>query len=98
MLTMRAMVLDGPGQALALRDRPAPRPSTGQVLLRVRACGVCRTDLHILDGELAEAKWPLVLGHQIVGTVEVAGPGVAGLAIGDRGGGPRVGWARGECE
>jgi len=98
MPTMRAMVLDGPGQALALRDRPAPVPSSGQVLLRVRACGVCRTDLHILDGELAEAKWPLVLGHQIVATVEATGPGVAGLAIGDRVGVPWLGWTCGECE
>ncbi|HEY8151835.1 MAG TPA: alcohol dehydrogenase catalytic domain-containing protein, partial [Vicinamibacteria bacterium] len=95
---MRAMVLDGPGQALALRDRPAPLPSNGQVLLRVRACGVCRTDLHIVDGELAEAKWPLVLGHQIVATVEATGPGVAGLAIGDRVGVPWLGWTCGECE
>jgi len=95
---MRAMVLDGPGQVLALRDRPVPQPSKGQVLLRVRACGVCRTDLHILDGELAEAKWPLVLGHQIVGTVEAAAPGVTGLAIGDRVGVPWLGWTCGTCE
>jgi propanol-preferring alcohol dehydrogenase len=94
---MRAMLLDGPGQALALRDRPPPEPSTGQVLLRVRACGVCRTDLHILDGELEDAKWPLVLGHQIVGTVEAAAPGVTGLAVGDRVGVPWLGWTCGEC-
>jgi propanol-preferring alcohol dehydrogenase len=95
---MRAMVLAGPGQRLALADRPAPRPAEGQVLLRVRACGVCRTDLHILDGELADAKWPLVLGHQIVGTVEAAAPGVAGLAAGDRVGVPWLGWTCGACE
>jgi alcohol dehydrogenase, propanol-preferring len=98
MPAMRAMVLAGPGQALVLEDRPALRPAEGQVLLRVRACGVCRTDLHILDGELADAKWPLVLGHQIVATVEAAASGVAGLAVGDRVGVPWLGWTCGACE
>ena len=95
---MRAMVLDGPGQALALRDVPLPQPSVGQVRLRVHACGVCRTDLHIVDGELAEGKKPVVLGHQIVGTVEAVGPGVGDLALGERAGVPWLGWTCGECE
>ena len=92
------MVLDGPGQALALRDVPLPQPSVGQVRLRVHACGVCRTDLHIVDGELAEGKKPVVLGHQIVGTVEAVGPGVGDLALGERAGVPWLGWTCGECE
>jgi propanol-preferring alcohol dehydrogenase len=96
-LTMRAMVLDRPGQPLERRDVPAPRPSSGQVLLRVHACGVCRTDLHILDGELPDPKRPLVPGHQIVGTVEAAGPGVTSLAAGDRVGVPWLGWTCGQC-
>jgi propanol-preferring alcohol dehydrogenase len=96
-LTMRAMVLDRPGQPLERRDVPAPRPSSGQVLLRVHACGVCRTDLHILDGELPDPKRPLVPGHQIVGTVEAAGPGVTSLAAGDRVGVSWLGWTCGQC-
>jgi alcohol dehydrogenase, propanol-preferring len=95
---MRAMVLDGPSRALTLRDVPVPQPSAGQVRLRVHACGICRTDLHILDGELAEAKWPIVLGHQIVGTVEALGPGVDDLAVGDRAGVPWLGWTCGDCD
>jgi D-arabinose 1-dehydrogenase-like Zn-dependent alcohol dehydrogenase len=66
---MRAMILETPGQPLRLADLPVPVPSAGQVLLRVHACAVCRTDLHIVDGELASPKLPLVPGHQIVGTV-----------------------------
>ena len=95
---MRAMVLEGQRQPLQLRDAPRPEPAAGQVLLRVRACGVCRTDLHVLDGELADAKRPLVLGHQIVGTVEAAGPDVAGLTLGARVGVPWLGWTCGECD
>jgi propanol-preferring alcohol dehydrogenase len=94
---MRAMVFDGPGRGLELREIPRPQPSSGQVLLRVRACGICRTDLHILDGELAGPKLPLVMGHQIVGTVGAAGPGVSGLAIGDRVGVPWLGTTCGAC-
>jgi propanol-preferring alcohol dehydrogenase len=60
---MRAMVLDRPGEKLRLEERPRPEPSAGQVLIRVRACGVCRTDLHVLDGELPQARYPIVPGH-----------------------------------
>jgi propanol-preferring alcohol dehydrogenase len=76
-------------------DDPAPGP--GQVLVAVRACGVCRTDLHILDGELAEPKLPLVMGHQIVGRVAAAGDGAERFAVGDRVGVPWLGWTCGEC-
>jgi propanol-preferring alcohol dehydrogenase len=94
---MRAAVLDTPGRSLQLRDLPIPRPGAGQLLLRVRACGVCRTDLHVADGELPHPKLPLVLGHEIVGTVEVAGEGAARFALGERVGVPWLGWTCGEC-
>ncbi|HSD48538.1 MAG TPA: zinc-dependent alcohol dehydrogenase family protein [Actinomycetota bacterium] len=94
---MRAMVLETPGRALEARDVPVPEPGPGQVLVRVRACGVCRTDLHVLDGEMPEPKLPLVLGHQVVGTVEALGPSVEGIAPGDRVGVPWLGWTCGEC-
>jgi propanol-preferring alcohol dehydrogenase len=94
---MRAMVLDRRGEALQLREVPAPRPSAGQVLLRVRSCGVCRTDLHIVDGELPQPKLPLIPGHQIVGIVEATGSEVSSLSIGDRVGVPWLGWTCGEC-
>ena len=95
--TVRAMVLERPGEPLRLREVPAPRPSAGQVSLRVRACGVCRTDLHVADGELPDPKLPLVLGHQIVGVVDALGPGVGRLAPGDRVGVPWLGWTCGAC-
>jgi alcohol dehydrogenase, propanol-preferring len=66
---MRAMILDAPRQPLRLAELPKPKPNPEQVLIRIRACAVCRTDLHIVDGELTHPKLPLVLGHQIVGTV-----------------------------
>lgn len=91
---MRAMVLERARTPLALRERPVPEPAPGQVLLRVRACGVCRTDLHILDGELSEPKLPLVPGHQIVGTVEHRGEGVERFELGERVG---VAWLGGTC-
>jgi alcohol dehydrogenase, propanol-preferring len=91
---MRAMVLDAPGRPLRRADLPVPEPGPGQVLLRVRACGVCRTDLHIVDGELAEPKLPLVPGHQIVATVEEPGQR---FAAGDRVGVPWLGWTDGDC-
>lgn len=94
---MRAMVLESPGTPLELRDRPEPEPGPGQLLLRVRACGVCRTDLHIVDGELTEPKLPLVPGHQIVGVVDRVGEGVTGLEPGDRVGVPWLGWTCGVC-
>lgn len=94
---MRAMVLEQPRQALKLREWPAPRPAAGQVLVRVRACAVCRTDLHLVDGELTGPKLPVVPGHEIVGCVVAHGDGVTGLASGDRVGIPWLGWTCGEC-
>lgn len=94
---MRAMVLEKPKTSLVLRDVPKPRPSTGQLLLRVNACAICRTDLHIVDGELTEPKLPLILGHQIVGRVEQIGESVTNFAIGDRIGIPWLGWTDGTC-
>lgn len=94
---MRAMVLERPGQPLVLRELPIPEPGPGQVLLRVRACGVCRTDLHIVDGELPNPKLPLILGHQIVGEVVQKGPGAERYQIGQRVGVPWLGWTCGEC-
>ncbi len=80
---MRAMVFHGTGQPLSLEEQPVPAPGNGELKLRVHACGLCRTDLHIVDGELAEPKLPLVLGHQIVATVEEAGSGCTGFRTGD---------------
>ncbi len=94
---MRAMVLEQPEKPLVLRDIPKPRPATGQLLVRVNACAVCRTDLHIVDGELPEPKLPLILGHQIVTRVEQIGDGVRGFEIGERVGIPWLGWTDGEC-
>ncbi|MDR7416829.1 MAG: zinc-dependent alcohol dehydrogenase family protein [Armatimonadota bacterium] len=94
---MRAMVLVSPRSPLQLAEREVPAPRAGQVLLRVHACGVCRTDLHILDGELPAPKLPLILGHQIVGVVVEPGEGVEGVQEGDRVGVPWLGWTCGEC-
>jgi alcohol dehydrogenase, propanol-preferring len=94
---MRAMVLEEPGMPLRELDMPRPDAGPGQVLLRVRACGVCRTDLHVADGELPEPKLPLVLGHQIVGTVEEPGEGASRFEPGTRVGVPWLGWTCGEC-
>jgi alcohol dehydrogenase, propanol-preferring len=92
---MRAMVLVEPRRPLELRDVPDPRLQAGQVRLRVRACGVCRTDLHVADGELSQPKLPLVLGHEIVATVEDGG---GRFPKGARVGVPWLGWTCGECE
>jgi propanol-preferring alcohol dehydrogenase len=94
---MRAMLLDRPGTPLRPADPPSPAPGPGQVLLEVRACGVCRTDLHVADGELAGAKLPLVLGHEIVGQVLERGPGAGRFAPGERVGVPWLGWTCGVC-
>jgi propanol-preferring alcohol dehydrogenase len=94
---MRAMLLDKVGQPLRATDLPIPEPGPGQLLLRVRACAVCRTDLHVMDGELTEPKLPLVLGHEIVGIVECVGEGVDRFELGDRVGVPWLGWTCGEC-
>jgi propanol-preferring alcohol dehydrogenase len=91
---MRAMTLDAPREPLRLREIPPPEPDAGQILLRVRACGVCRTDLHIVDGELTKPKLPLVPGHQIVAEVVDGG---ARFPTGARVGVPWLGWTDGEC-
>ena len=102
---MRAMVLEKPAQRLQLRDVAKPRPGRGQLLVRVKACAVCRTDLHVVDGELRNPKLPLILGHQIVGRVEEVGEDShlqseisnQKFEIGDRVGIPWLGWTDGEC-
>ena len=80
-----------------LSDVPKPKPTAGQLLVQVHVCAVCRTDLHIVDGELAEPKLPLILGHQIVGRVEQVGENVVGFSVGDRVGIPWLGWTDGDC-
>jgi alcohol dehydrogenase, propanol-preferring len=95
--TMRAMLLEQPGHPLRLQEMPVPLPGPGQVLLKVRACGVCRTDLHILDGELTEPKLPLIPGHQIVGEVVQAGENAARFRLGQRLGVPWLGYTDGTC-
>jgi propanol-preferring alcohol dehydrogenase len=94
---MRAMVMERVGAPLVPRDLPTPEPGPGELRLDIEACGVCRTDLHVLDGELPEPKLPLVLGHQIVGRVAALGAGVKGVAIGARVGVPWLGWTDGTC-
>jgi alcohol dehydrogenase, propanol-preferring len=96
-MVVRAMVLDAPRRSLRAADLPVPEAGRGQVLVAVDACGVCRTDLHVVDGELAEAKVPLVPGHQIVGRVAAAGEGASRFQLGERVGVPWLGWTCGEC-
>jgi alcohol dehydrogenase, propanol-preferring len=97
MNTMRAMVLDKPGQPLVMRERPLPAPAAGEILVAVSACGVCRTDLHVVDGELPDPKLPIVPGHEIVGRVAALGGGVADFQIGQRVGIPWLGATDGVC-
>src|SRR4249920_2174103 len=94
---MRAMVLESAGGRLRPDDLPDPAPGAGEVLLRVRACGVCRTDLHLVDGELPEAKLPIVPGHEIVADVVACGAGVTTPRPGTRVGVPWLGWSCGHC-
>ncbi|WP_202614848.1 zinc-dependent alcohol dehydrogenase family protein [Elioraea sp. Yellowstone] len=94
---MRAMVLDRPGSRLALRCLEVPEPGPGQLRLRVAACAVCRTDLHVVDGDMPAPKPAVIPGHEIVGRVEALGPGVAGFRAGDRVGVPWLGFACGTC-
>jgi propanol-preferring alcohol dehydrogenase len=94
---VRAMVLHTQREPLRLEERPEPRPGPGQVLLRVHACGVCRTDLHVVDGDLREPELPLIPGHQIVGTVAGLGEGAGRFEAGQRVGVPWLGWTDGEC-
>ncbi len=95
---MKAMVLERAGRPLELRAMPVPSPRAGQVLVRVLACAVCRTDLHVVDGELKEPKLPLVPGHEIVGVAETVGEGCGLVKVGDRIGIPWLGWTCGVCE
>src|SRR5438445_10818604 len=94
---MRAIVLHEPKRSLELRDLPKPKPGKGQLLVRVSTCAVCRTDLHVVDGELPDPKLPLILGHQIVGTVVATGERVERFSPGDRFGVPWLGYACGAC-
>lgn len=96
-MTMRAMVLERPRTALVLRERPVPVPGPGELLIAVAACGVCRTDLHVVDGDLTHPKLPIVPGHEIVGRVVSAGEGVAGFQAGERVGVPWLGSTCGVC-
>ena len=94
---MRVMIFEKPGKDLSLREMNLPEPGAEQVLLRVHACAVCRTDLHIIDGELSDPKIPLIPGHEIVGTVATMGAAVTRFKVGDRLGVPWLGWTCGEC-
>jgi propanol-preferring alcohol dehydrogenase len=95
---MRAMVLERPGFDLVLREVETPVPAPGQIRLRVEACGVCRTDLHVLDGDLANPTLPVIPGHEIVGRIDALGPEVGDFSIGQRVGVPWLGHTCGECE
>jgi alcohol dehydrogenase, propanol-preferring len=95
---VKAMVLHTQRQPLQAKELPIPKPGPGQVLVRVRACAVCRTDLHVVDGELAQPKLPLVPGHEIVGVVTAKGEGVERFKPGDRVGIPWLGWTCGVCD
>ena len=91
------MVLDKPRRPLQLRDLPEPKPVAGQLRVRVSTCAICRTDLHVVDGELPNPKLPLIPGHQVVGRIEEIGERVEGFSIGERVGIPWLGWTCGEC-
>jgi propanol-preferring alcohol dehydrogenase len=94
---MKAMVLEKTGQPLQLMQRPEPLPGAGQVQVKVSACGVCRTDLHVVDGDLSEARLPIIPGHEIVGTISALGEGVDNFQIGERVGIPWLGYSCGCC-
>jgi len=94
---MQAIILETPGKPLRKADLPRPNPGHSQLLIRVLACAVCRTDLHVIDGELTKPKLPLIPGHEIVGTVAALGNGVDRFKIGDRVGIPWLGWTCGQC-
>jgi len=94
---MRAMTLRARGAPLEMVERPRPTPEPGEILMRVEACGVCRTDLHVVDRELPDQRLPIVPGHEVVGIVERLGAGVEGLAIGERVGAPWLAHTCGHC-
>jgi propanol-preferring alcohol dehydrogenase len=97
MSMMRAMVLDRPHTLLTMRERPLPQPAAGEIVVEIEACGVCRTDLHVVDGELPHPKLPIVPGHEIVARVAALGPGVEGFSLGERVGLPWLGATCGVC-
>lgn len=97
MTEMRAMVLERPGAPLTLRESRLPAPGAGELLIAIKACGVCRTDLHVVDGDLPQPKLPIVPGHEIVGRVAAIGPGVTGFTTGERVGVPWLGATCGHC-
>src|SRR5690348_4879628 len=94
---MRAMILEAPRRPLTLVERAPPAPGPGEVLIEIAACGVCRTDLHLVDGELPDPKPDIVPGHEIVGRIAALGPGVERFRIGERVGVPWLGWSCGAC-
>jgi len=94
---MRAMVLTAPGRRLELQERTDPEPGPCQVRVKIGACGVCRTDLHVMDGELPAIRYPIIPGHEIVGRIDAVGPEVGELEIGDRVGVPWLGHTCGTC-
>ena len=94
---MRAMELDRPRTPLVMRERPMPVPAAGEILIEISACGVCRTDLHVVDGDLPDPKLPIIPGHEIVGRVAACGAGVLSLAVGARVGVPWLGATCGVC-
>ena len=94
---MRAMVLPAPGAPLQMQERADPLPDKGQIRVKVSACGVCRTDLHVIDAELPDIKYPVIPGHEIVGRVDLLGPDVATHRVGDRVGIPWLGYTCGVC-
>ena len=94
---MHAMILAAPGAELTMQERPEPAPGAGEVRVKVSACGVCRTDLHVVDGELPDIRYPIVPGHEVVGRIDAVGRDVADLAPGMRVGVPWLGWTCGHC-
>lgn len=95
--SMRAMVLEGPGQAVQMRCLPRPQPGPDELLVKIAACAVCRTDLHVVDGELPNPKLPIIPGHEIIGRVVACGANVHNFSIGERIGIPWLGWTCGHC-
>lgn len=94
---MQAMVLEGAGQPLRMKELPDPKPGEGEIRVRVEACGVCRTDLHVLDGELPAIPYPIIPGHEIVGIIDRLGGGVSQFRVGERVGVPWLGYTCGGC-
>ncbi len=94
---MQAMVLGAPGESLKLRRLPRPQPAPNELLVKIAACAVCRTDLHVVDGELPDPKHPIIPGHEIVGRVEALGSNVENFELGERVGIPWLGWTCGKC-